>query len=932
MEPEAKARIKIDQQLEEAGWVIQDYNERDITCSLGVAVREFQTQNGKEVDYALFVDGEPVGLLEAKREEEGEHLSSSAHEQNVEYGRQGLKGQFDSEIRFLFESNGIITNFTDLKDPDYRTRSIYQIFQPQYLQYLIQDFEDFNPGKTLRKRLMDFGDLKEDGFRKCQINAIKNLEQSFGRHNQRALIQMATGAGKTFTAITNTYRLLKYAKARRILFLVDTKNLGEQAEMEFKNYKPYDSDKKFTELYKVNRLQNSYISNDTVVCISTIQRLYSMLTHKLEDFPEESDEDFVPSKGKREMEYNADYPPEYFDVVIIDECHRSIYNQWRGVVEYFDAFLVGLTATPSQQTIAFFNKNMVSEYSHEQAVRDGVNVAVDSTFVIETEINTKGGKVARVNNQVECRDKRTRKQRFVDADEDIEYTASELDNAVVNHSEIQLVLETLRDNWKSWTLFKGREEMPKTLIFAKNDSHADDIVRICREVFGKGNEFCKKITFKSDESDATLLNQFRHSYELRIAVTVTKIATGTDVKPIEILVFMRDIRSDNFYEQMLGRARRSYSMEELQETSPSATTPKLGYIVVDAVGVTKSKKTQTTSTPNKSVPFKSLIENVLNGDTDDETLTTLSTRLDRLAKVLTPKENAEFSKLAELNLQDLASKLSDVHNPDAIDAECKKVNQYYENLSESEQARIKKKIIKERAKIAVAPLHKKDVRIFLYSVRGCDDQTIDPAIDRLCFAGVTTDVEASKEDVRKSFKEFVVENRDAIDALQIIYSQSYKTRHLTELMVHDLFDAMKRFNATLVAERVYNAYSDFTKSKSPFKQLIDIVQIVRYEYGLSKAPIIPFADSVRLKYKEWTFNKNKNKQGERGTGSQPFTPQQLHWLELIRDFISINGNVDYGDFDRGLLSNNGGVVAFFNDFGNDKAQSVIEELNEYLIA
>ena len=934
MEPEAKARIKIDKQLEEAGWVLQDYQDRNIFASLGVAVREFPTANDGEVDYALFVDGEPVGILEAKRENEGENLASKAHEQNIAYAKAGLKGNFDTKPRFVFESTGVITEFVDLFDPDYRTRTIYQVFQPKHLQYLIQSFDTY--GKTLRGRLMDFdsfsSDLIEKIFRKCQINAIRNLEKSFGEHRQRALVQMATGAGKTFTAITSTYRILKSAKAKRVLFLVDTNNLGEQAEMEFKNYQPYDSDKKFTDLYKVTRLQSSYISDDTTVCITTIQRLYNMLSHQLEEFAEESDEEFIPTKGKRDIEYNPDYPPEYFDFIIIDECHRSIYNQWRGVVEYFDAFLIGLTATPSEQTIAFFQKNIVSEYTHEQAVRDGVNVAVDSTFVIETEISKKGGVVAKIDNQYRCRDRRTRKQRFVDADGDIEYTPSDLDNAVVNPSEIQLVLETLRDNWKTWSIFNGREEMPKTLIFAKNDSHADDIVRICREVFGKGNEFCKKITFKSDESDTQLLYDFRHKYDLRIAVTVTKIATGTDVKPIEILVFMRDIKSENFYEQMLGRARRSYSMEDLQETSPSAKTPKLGYVVVDAVGVTKSKKTQTTSTPNKTTPFKVLIENVLNGDTSDETLTTLATRLDRLSKVLTPKESEDFEKLADEPLVKLADDLAKVHNPDELEQDCIAENKDYSNLTEEERKTVQKKVIKERAKKAVAPLHKKEVRDFLYKIRNSDEQTIDPTLDKLLYAGVTTDVEASKETIRSSFKEFIEQNRDSIEALSIIYSQSFKVKHLTEQMIHDLFDAMRKHNATLVAERIFSAYSDFTKSKSPFKQMIDIVQIVRYEYGLTKTPIIPFGDNVRKRYQEWMFEKNKNKQGERGAGSQPFTPKQMQWLEMIRDHIAMNGCIEPNSFYLGSFAEKGGALTFFADFGNEKGMAIIDELNELLVA
>jgi len=186
---------------------------------------------------------------------------------------------------------------------------------------------------------------------------------------------MATGSGKTYTAITFIYRLLKFAKAKRILFLVDTRNLGEQAEQEFMAYVPNDDNRKFTELYNVQRLKSSYIATDSQVCISTIQRLYSILKdEELDTWAEEENpnERWQP-KEPVPVVYNPKIPIEFFDFIVIDECHRSIYNLWKQVLDYFDAFLIGLTATPDKRTFAFFNENVVSEYSHEDAVADGVN-------------------------------------------------------------------------------------------------------------------------------------------------------------------------------------------------------------------------------------------------------------------------------------------------------------------------------------------------------------------------------------------------------------------------------------------------------------------------------------------------------------------------------------------------------------------------------
>src|SRR5699024_3883043 len=403
-----------------------------------------------------------------------------------------------------------------------------------------------------------------EGLRDCQINAISNLEQSLKEGRQRALIQMATGAGKTFTAITASYRLLKEpVSAKRILFLVDTKNLGEQAEQEFMTYVPNDDNRKFTELYSVQRLKSSHLSTDSQVYISTIQRMYSMLKDEpLDDSLEEQNpaEQYTKPREPLPVVYNEKIPPEFFDVIIIDECHRSIYNLWRQVVEYFDAFLVGLTATPDARTFGFFHKNVVSEYSHEKAVADGVNVG-NEVFVIETEKSLEGGKIE-AKRQVEKRERTTRRKRWEVQDEELVYSAKQLDRDIVNPDQIRTVIRAFKDSLPE--IFPGREEVPKTLVFAKTDSHADDIIQIVREEFAERNEFCKKVTYRAadDKTDSDgqvlekgedptqILAQLRNDYYPRIAVTVDMIATGTDVKALECLVFMRDVKSKNYFEQM----------------------------------------------------------------------------------------------------------------------------------------------------------------------------------------------------------------------------------------------------------------------------------------------------------------------------------------------------------------------------------------------
>ena len=559
--PEEIARDKIDQLLDASGWTIQDKKHIDLSAGNGIAVREYYTDIGP-ADYILFVDRKPVGVIEAKKEDEGVRLTVH-EEQSTEYAKSKLKHLNNEPLPFVYESTGTLTRFTDYGDPKPRSRPAFTFHRPETFR------EWSKKPKSLRGRLLDLPDLPIQGLRDCQINATNNLEISFKANKPRALIQMATGSGKTFAAITVIYRLLKFADAKRILFLVDTRNLGEQAEQEFMAYLPNDDNRKFTELYNVQRLRSSYVATDSQVCISTIQRLYSILKGEELD---EGAEEIHPGEidwGKRKplpVVYNAKLPVEFFDFIVIDECHRSIYNLWKQVLEYFDAFLIGLTATPDQRTFGFFNQNIVSEYTHEEAVADGVNVGYN-VYLIETKI-TKKGSVVWKGEYVDVREKLSRKKRWQQLDEDVAYSAKTLDEEVVNPNQIRAIIKTYKEHWPE--IFPQRKEVPKTLIFAKTDSHADDIIQIVREEFGEGNAFCKKVTYLAEEDPKSVLAQFRNDYHPRIAVTVDMIATGTDVKPLECLIFMRDVKSRNYFEQMKGRGTRTIALDDLRKVTPSA--------------------------------------------------------------------------------------------------------------------------------------------------------------------------------------------------------------------------------------------------------------------------------------------------------------------------------------------------------------------------
>lgn len=909
---EQEARVVIDKKLEQSGWVIQNFAQVNIGAALGVAVREYPTNTGP-VDYALFIDGEPVGVIEAKKSSIGENITV-VEEQSARYATSSFKWiNREYTIRFAYEATDKLIKFTDYKDIKYRSRRVFSFHRPEHLKSLLQASD------TIRNNMKHFPILDTTGFRECQINAINNMDVSFADNRPRALVQMATGAGKTFTAITEAYRLLKYGKMNRILFLVDTKSLGEQAEREFLAYTPNDDTRSFSQLYGVRRLKNSYIPNDVQICISTIQRMYSIL--KEEDLDESTEEESfneyvtADSKAPKEVVYNEKYPPEFFDCIIIDECHRSIYNVWQQVLTYFDAFLVGLTATPDKRTFAFFNENVVSEYRREQAIIDGVNVGED-IFLIETEVSQKGGHI--LKRVIEYRDRLSREKRWEQMDEDLDYDKNKLDKDVVNPSQIRTVIKTFKENLFT-SLFPRRKEVPKTLIFAKTDSHADDIINIVREEFGEGNEFCKKITYSAENAESTL-SSFRNDYYPRIAVTVDMIATGTDVKPLECLIFMRDVRSKNYFEQMVGRGTRTIGVDDLQKVTPSATENKDHFVIVDAVGVTKSKKSETRSLERKpTVSMKELMMNVALGDKSEDTLTSLANRITRLDKQMTEKEHKEFKENVGLPARDIANNLLNAFDEDVI-AEKAKLFIMSGVPTQKDIDIAQKELLVEATK----PFYNPDNRDFIEKIRRSHDQVIDTVnLDSVVFAGFDSQKEENADKVIASFKEFIEENKDEIIALRIIYNESYKDRPMVIEQLKSLYEKLKKKNITI--DRLWDCYyikfTDKVK-RGTVAQLTDLISIIRFEIGETDE-LTSFADRVNANFKEWTFRKN--------AGYSQFTEEQMEWLRLIKDHIISSLSILDEDLDYTPFDHKGGLLGFYEVFG-DNYKNILNEMNVALVA
>lgn len=910
MNPEDKARKDIDKMLTDSGWIIQDYEDRNLSEGLGVAVREYPLSKDN-ADYALFIDSQPVGVVEAKKYG---HTLSGVVEQSEKY-LDGLHEKFTSAPMrppFSYETTGIETKFADRRDPNHRSRYVFSFHRPELLQdWLKQE-------KTLRARLKNIPKLDYENLRVCQTEAIINLEDSFSQNKPRALIQMATGSGKTFTAVTTIYRLIKFAKAKRVLFLVDRNNLGLQALKEFQQYITPDDGRKFTDLYNVQPLQSHTIDPVAKVVISTVQRMFSALKGE-KDYKDENDDfsifDDPPDETPADVKYNENIPIGEFDFIVIDECHRSIYNKWRQVLDYFDSFLIGLTATPSNDTIGFFNNNQVMRYNHERAVADEVNVGYH-VYKIRTKITDQGSTVE-AGQFVEKRDRLTRKQEAEQLDDDLIYAKNELDRTVVSKDRIRLIIRTFKERLPE--IFPNRTNVPKTLIFAKDDSHAEDITEIVQEEFGLGNEFCKKITYRTKEDPEKLIKSFRNSPMPRIAVSVDMIATGTDIKPLECIIFMRDVKTKNYFDQMKGRGTRTIDPDDLMAVTPDAKA-KTHFVIIDAVGVCEHAMSDTHSLSTKpNVSFKSLLDKATDKNADTGDIESLVYRLSRLNQKLSLDEKEEIANQGK-SIVEIEKILLDGIDQDKRVEKAKE--QFKTTEPNDEQIKtVSKQMIDEACKV----FDSAKLRKIILDVKSRNEQIIDDvSIDELLEAGFTDQVNNLDKKTIENWSEFIQKNRDKITALDIIYSKPYKMKEITFEDIKNLANAIEKPPYNLTPEILWGAYQRLDKSKvknNPIKILTDLIPIIRYSSG-KESSLLPFSEIIDERFEKWLV--------EQESSGKKFTPEQKEWLVMIKDSIASSVSISIDDFDDIPFNQKGGRVKFSEIFGDDY-EKILEELHEVLI-
>ena len=907
---EARARVLIDRQLGQAGWSVQDRQAMNLFATRGVAVREVTLKPGHgRVDYVLYVDQAAVGVIEAKPE--GTPLSG-VEWQSATYA-EGLPPEVrlaaltkDGRLPFVFEASGTETRFTNGFDPEPRARRIFQFPRPATLAGILKRKDDEHP--TWRSKVRTLPLLDEKPLRPAQITAINGVERSLAEgHYDRSLIQMATGAGKTYTAVTLSYRLLKHGAFDRILFLVDRNTLAKQTMAEFENYQTPDDGRKFTELYNVNRLRRGPMPDATSVAVSTIQRVFKALRN--EDVGAGDDpglDGWVPDTPVT-VSYNPDIPPEAFDLVIVDEAHRSIYGQWRGVLEYFDAHVVGLTATPGKQTFGFFKQNLVSEYTYPQSVADTVNVDFD-IYRIRTMISEQGSAIE-AGTVVPTVDRRTRVQRYEALDEDLEYRAPQLDRAVTATDQIRTVLQTFRDRLFT-EIFPGRSVVPKTLIFAKDDAHAEEIVTQVREVFGKGNDFAAKITYNARNADRQLA-AFRTSAALRVAVTVDMIATGTDVKPLECVFFMRDVRSPQYFEQMKGRGARTIPNADFQAVTPDATE-KTRFVLVDAVGVTEHEFVEPPLNRVKSISLAKLLEKTANLTITEDETATLASRLAALEVQITPDERAELDRVAGGSLRAVVRHLVDAVD---VDAQTKAV----ERDDDPEAAR--QQLIVD----AVRPLASNpDLRSRILELRRTHDRVIDEvSVDTLLDA--YGDVDASKANsVVASWRAYLDEHRSEITAIQLLTEA--RERRVSFADIKELADRIARPPYNWTPDIIWDAHAavelDGQRQVGPHRTLTDLVSLVRFSLGRDEQ-LIPYADRVHKRYAGWLLQQEQ--------AGVTFTDAERWWLDRIVEVIAASAGIAPADLDTPPFTENGGTDGAIRDLG-DRAATLLDELDQELTA
>ena len=898
MKPEEKARVIIDRMFEEAGWKVVD-RDKYAPNMTAVAIREGLMVGNREADYLLFLNGKAVGVLEAKRIETDIN-SDIVQEQARLYTRSCPKwcqAWFPNiPLPLAYVANSRDLMFYDTRKSNSEFEYCKKIHTPKEVKKLLGLEDDYVGLPTLSPK----------GLRACQYEAITQLEQSFRNGENRALMVLATGAGKTYTACLAAYRMLAFTPMKRILFLVDRNNLGKQAETEFGTFRLTENGDPFNTIFTVNRLKSSSVPTDSNVVISTIQRLFSLLkgdeiTDNDEDDKEIEDKEII-------LPENPNLPSDFFDMIIIDECHRSIYGNWQKVLNYFSkAKLIGLTATPVPETKAFFNNNIIVNYTLEKSIIDGVNVDC-RVYRIKTQTTENGGAILE-GEKVKREMCYTGQVETVNNQETKNYTREELNRSIVNPAQIKLILETYRDAVYTEMFTDPQREanmdyLPKTLIFALNENHATNIVQIAREVFGHNdNRFVQKITYSAGDSNE-LIRQFRNDKDFRIAVTCTLVATGTDIKPLEVVMFMRDVASEPLYIQMKGRGVRTIGDEQLRNVTPNAYSKDCFYLV-DAVGVTEHEKSITTPSDGattKLMSLKELLEKITYGNVSDDYLRLLASRLSRISHKCEEKDREKFISLAHISMMDIADNIFDALEQGFLPE--------YINVNEPNTDR--KALV---CNIANYP----DAREFLLILNAGFIETLMPGEDTLISKGFSQE---EAQTTTSAFEAYCEEHKDEIEALRIIYNNQGEP--LTYTMLKDLENKLKFASSKFNTSLLWNSYAiinpqmvKHSSTKEEKEALTNIIQLVRYAFHQIER-LESLYPSASQRFNLWC-----------GQNQRPLTEEQIGVMQQVFSYIASNGYCTITEIKDNDKTQAAQLIRVFG--GKNIADEALSSLSQFII-
>ena len=876
----------IDPKLKAAGWDIVPFSPgMSLDTDRNCAITEFETANGP-ADYALCVDGQILGIVEAKKLTLG---PQSVLTQAERYS----KGATDSPLNyrgyrvpFLYSTNGEVIWHHDIRHELSRSHIITQFHTPEALTERLQ--KDFDACcQTLSQTPNDHPRPHQ-----FQRDANAAIERAISEHKRQMLVAMATGTGKTFTMVNEVYRLMKSKGARRILFLVDRRALAAQAVLAFASFEP-EPGLKFDKIYEVYSqrfqtgdfdeeqkydpkvLPSAYLTNPNAshafVYVSTIQRMTINLFGR----------DAIFAAGDEALDDDAtklDIPIHAFDLVIADECHRGYTSAeasiWRKTLDHFDAIKIGLTATPAAHTTAYF-KDIVYRYEYERAVREGHLVDYD---VVAVKSNVRvNGIFLKEGEQVSLVNPESGAQQLDLLEDERQFDSTKIEREITSPDSNKKILEEVKKWAEDHEKLYGR--FPKTLIFAANDlphtSHADQLVEIGRDVFGRGDSFVQKITGRVDRP-LQWIRQFRNRPAPSVVVTVDLLTTGVDIPDLEGIVFLRPVKSRILFEQMLGRGtRKGYQFPD-----------KSHFVVFDCFDGTlleyfKTATAITAEPPERETrTIAEIIEDVWNNRDRDYNIRRLVKRLQRIEKEMSGEGRELFA--AYIPQGDMARYASDL--PRKLTAD------FTGNMA----------LLRDKTFQDLLVNYPRRQRTFLIA-----HDTLDTVASSWLVRGADGK-EYKPQDYLTAFSEFVRENPAQVEAIRILLDRprDWSTKALSELQ-QKLAATPQRFTLDHLRKAHELHYH---------KALIDIISMVKHAAN-EEQPLYTASERVQLAIAKMSTGK-------------AYTPEQIQWLNRIEGHLVENLTIDQDDFDALPVFTLAGGWSRANRVFEGKLPEVISQLNE----